>query len=143
MSILSDIENNFSEITVNDLVRLGFKFRTAVVVYWDSSEYSKSLTVDNLNEEDARNKILEGLHYWKKTVFKDNTTFNVRYYPETNVTHACYNDEVVSIAGCVIAFQHSLLHGLCVCRKVNDIMDVEAALAEIKIYKDKLMRGEI
>lgn len=131
MSILSDIENNFSEITVNDLVRLGFKFRTAVV-YWDSSEYNKLLTVDNLNEEDARNKILEGLHYWKKTVFKDNTTFNVRlrlrYHPPTSTRTAVFNNEEISVAGCLCC--HDMTGKLILCRKVYDVNDLQTACQE-------------
>lgn len=133
MGVLSDIENNFSEITVNDLVRLGFKFRKAVVC-WNSSEYIKLLSDDNLNDDDARNKILNSLHYWKKSVIRYNSSMFerliLRYHPLTSTRTAVFNNERISIAGCLCC--HDMTGKLILCRKVNDIMDVEAALAEIK-----------
>lgn len=133
MGVLSDIENNFSEITVNDLVRLGFKFRKAVVC-WNSSEYIKLLSDDNLNDDDARNKILNSLHYWKKSVIRYNSSMferlRLRYHPLTSTRTAVFNNEKISIAGCLCC--HDMTGKLILCRKVNDIMDVEAALAEIK-----------
>lgn len=132
MSILSDIENNFFEITANDLVRLGFKFRKAVVCCWNSGEYSKLLADDDLNEDDTRNKILEGLHYWKKTVFKDNTTFNVRlrlrYHPPTSTRTAVFNNEEISVAGCLCC--HDMTGKMILCRKVYDVNDLQIAYQE-------------
>ena len=127
MSILSDIENNFSEITVNDLVRLGFKFRTAVV-YWDSNKY------DNLNDDDTRNKILEGLHYWKKTAItiKQNTLFTarirLRYHPLTSTRTAVFNNEEIPLAGCLCC--HDMTGKMILCRKVYDVNDLQIAHQE-------------
>ena len=137
-------QNIDNEINRDNLANLGFVF------HLHSNAIAALMKANDLN--DLNGKVVNVLELSKQHSFyawsDPDQPFrykplDVRYYPETNVTHACYNDEVVSIAGCVVAFQHSLLHGLCICRKVNDMMDVEVALAEIKIYKDKLMRGEI
>lgn len=141
MGILS--QNIGTEINRDSLANLGFVF------HLHSNAIASMMKANSINEKDVDVAELSkqySFYAWADPDSPDRYRYkplDVRYYPETNVTHACYNDEVVSIAGCVIAFQHSLLHGLCIRRKVNDIMDVEAALAEIKIYKDKLMRGEI
>ena len=141
MGILS--QNIDNEINRDSLADLGFVF------HLHYNAIKSMMNANSINGIDTNISELSkqySFYVWADPDSPDRYRYkplDVRYYPETNVTHACYNDEVVSIAGCVIAFQHSLLHGLCVCRKVNDIMDVEAALAEIKIYKDKLMRGEI
>lgn len=141
MGILS--QNIGTEINRDSLANLGFVF------HLHYNAIKSMMNANSINGIDPNISELSkqySFYTWADPDSPDRYRYkplDVRYYPETNITHACYNDEVVSIAGCVIAFQHSLLHGLCVCRKVNDIMDVEAALAEIKIYKDKLMRGEI
>ena len=133
MSVLSDIENNFSEITANDLVRFGFKFREAVV-YWDYSEYRKLLADDNLND-DARNKILNvlnGLHYWKKTVIKYNRSMvirlRLRYHPLTSTRTAVFNNEEISIAGCLCCYD--MMGNMILCRKVYDANDLQIACQE-------------
>lgn len=139
MGILS--QNIDNEINRDNLANLGFVF------HLHSNAIAALMKANDLNGKDVNVLELSKQHSFYAWSDPDQPfrykPLDVRYYPETNVTHACYNDKVVSIAGCVVAFQHSLLHGLCICRKVNDMMDVEVALAEIKIYKDKLMRGEI
>ena len=141
MGILS--QNIDTEINRDNLANLGFVF------HLHYNAIKSMMNANSINGIDPNISELSkqySFYVWADPDCTDRYRYkplDVRYYPETNVTHACYNDEVVSIAGCVIAFQHSLLHGLCICRKVNDIMDVEAALTEIKIYKDKLMCGEI
>ena len=134
MSILSDIENNFSEITANDLVRLGFKFRKAVVC-WNSNEYIKLLSDDNLNDVDVRNKILDGLLYWKKTVLNPNipntpvdAKLRLRYHPLTSTRTAIFNNEEISIAGCLCC--HDMTGKLILCRKVYDVNDLQIACQE-------------
>ena len=134
MGVLSAIENNFSEITVNDLIRLGFKFRK-VIVCWKSSEYSKLLADDNLNDDDARNKILEGLHYWKKTAMKHNTAntifdakLRLRYHPPTSTRTAIFNNEEISIAGCLCCYD--MTGKMILCRKVYDVNDLQIACQE-------------
>lgn len=132
MSILSDIENNFSEITVNDLIKLGFRFRKAVVCC-NSSEYSKLLADDNLNDDDARNKILDGLHYWRKTVIKYNGStivrLGLRYHPLISTRTAVFNNEEISIAGCLCCYD--MIGNMILCRKVYDANDLQIACQEV------------
>ena len=134
-------QNIDNEINRDSLTNLGFVF------HLHSNAIAALMKANDLGGKEVNTLELSKQYSFYVWGDPDNPfrykPLDVRYYPETNVTHACYNDEVISIAGCVVAFQHSLLHGLSICRKVNHIMDVEVALAEIKIYKDKLMRGDI
>lgn len=99
---------------------------------WNSSEYIKLLSDDNLNDDDARNKILNSLHYWKKSVIRYNSSIaerlRLRYHPLTSTRTAVFNNEKISIAGCLCC--HDMTGKLILCRKVYDANDLQIAYQE-------------
>lgn len=143
MGVLS--QNIDTEITPDRLKEIGFEFKLAINAIKALQKVNEITGKLADNHIDDAIELSKQYSYYAWRPVDDPFRYQpltVRYYPETSMVHVCYNNEMVSVAGCIIAYQHSM-DDICIYHKVNDMMDISTVLAEIKIYKEKIMQGEV